>query len=511
MQNTANLGLKKPEGTDIVDISDLNGNMDKLDVEVTKLASTTENGRMSSADKVKLNGIAVSANNYVHPASHPATMITEDATHRFVTDAEKAGWNGKAGTAVATTSANGLMASADKIALNNSTGYGITAGTGAAYTVTLSPAPSSLAAGLRITVKFHAANTTTTPTINVNGLGVKTIVRPSGAVPVGFIKAAVYTLVYDGTAFTLQGEGGEYGTATAANVLAGKTIGTESGLVTGTMPDKGAITITPGQTAQAIPAGYHNGSGTVPAVSFDAAKVLSDTTIAGKKGTMPNRSGVSTGNVGVTAGGNGNLWLNTPEGYYNPTASVHAYDPNFVAGNIPADKNIFGVQGSIPRRGAYTDAISTGWDGNVLYVRFPQGVYQTNGGEGYPEITVSAPQARADGNIIPSNIRKGVWVYGVVGELEEGKKYASGTVMGDGNFITVNGLSFMPRMIRAHHQQDNGYSYFSILCADFYCLLSRNDATGVVYFSSQGDGSVHNGGFKLVAGNDDLWTWEAWG
>lgn len=41
--------------------------------------------------KAKLEGIT----GYVHPASHPATMITEDATHRFATDAEKAAWNAK--------------------------------------------------------------------------------------------------------------------------------------------------------------------------------------------------------------------------------------------------------------------------------------------------------------------------------------------------------------------------------------------------------------------------------
>ena len=32
---------------------------------------------------------------YVHPSSHAATMITEDTTHRFVTDAEKTTWNNK--------------------------------------------------------------------------------------------------------------------------------------------------------------------------------------------------------------------------------------------------------------------------------------------------------------------------------------------------------------------------------------------------------------------------------
>ena len=32
---------------------------------------------------------------YTHPSTHPATMITEDSTHRFVTDAEKNKWNEK--------------------------------------------------------------------------------------------------------------------------------------------------------------------------------------------------------------------------------------------------------------------------------------------------------------------------------------------------------------------------------------------------------------------------------
>ena len=41
---------------------------------------------------------------------HPASKITQDASHRFVTDAEKAVYNAKASTAVATTAANGLMA-----------------------------------------------------------------------------------------------------------------------------------------------------------------------------------------------------------------------------------------------------------------------------------------------------------------------------------------------------------------------------------------------------------------
>ena len=87
----------------------------------TAVATTTANGLMTSAMVTKLNGIAAGANAYTHPTTHPASMITPDATRRFVTDTQISTWNAKAGTAVATTSANGLMSASDKVKLNNST------------------------------------------------------------------------------------------------------------------------------------------------------------------------------------------------------------------------------------------------------------------------------------------------------------------------------------------------------------------------------------------------------
>ena len=40
--------------------------------------------------------VTITGTVYTHPSSHPASMITEDATHRFVSDAEKTAWNNKA-------------------------------------------------------------------------------------------------------------------------------------------------------------------------------------------------------------------------------------------------------------------------------------------------------------------------------------------------------------------------------------------------------------------------------
>lgn len=48
--------------------------------------------------KSKLDGIAYGANNYIHPTSHPATIITEDTSHRFVSDEEKNKWNNNSGS-----------------------------------------------------------------------------------------------------------------------------------------------------------------------------------------------------------------------------------------------------------------------------------------------------------------------------------------------------------------------------------------------------------------------------
>ena len=59
----------------------------------TELATASRNGLMSATYAKKLDGIETGANKYIHPTSHPATIITQDSTHRFVTDAEKTLWN----------------------------------------------------------------------------------------------------------------------------------------------------------------------------------------------------------------------------------------------------------------------------------------------------------------------------------------------------------------------------------------------------------------------------------
>ena len=76
------------------------------------VVTSTANGLMSYDMFNKLNGIEAGANKYIHPTSHPASMITQDANYRFVSDTEKSNWNAKETTTGAQTKANTAEANA---------------------------------------------------------------------------------------------------------------------------------------------------------------------------------------------------------------------------------------------------------------------------------------------------------------------------------------------------------------------------------------------------------------
>ncbi|HUP13106.1 MAG TPA: hypothetical protein VM187_12855, partial [Niastella sp.] len=82
--------------------------------------------------------------------------------------------------------------------------YAADAGANDSYVISLSPAPVSYTTGMMIVFKANTQNTTGC-TINVNSLGVKTIVKRVNTTPAtGDILASMLCwLVYDGTNFVL--------------------------------------------------------------------------------------------------------------------------------------------------------------------------------------------------------------------------------------------------------------------------------------------------------------------
>lgn len=120
----ANLVNGSPEALDTLkELSDALGNDPNFAATVAaqiggKVDKITDKGLSTedytTIEKSKLSGIAAGANNYQHPATHPASMVVQDSTHLFVTDTEKTTWENKADKTFATTAAAGLMSANDK-------------------------------------------------------------------------------------------------------------------------------------------------------------------------------------------------------------------------------------------------------------------------------------------------------------------------------------------------------------------------------------------------------------
>jgi len=252
-------------------------------------------------------------------------------------------------------------------------GYANATGSANTYAVTLTPAPTAYTEGMAIAVKINADNTGAS-TINVNSLGAKSIKKANGNdVSVGNLKTgSIYTLRYNGTNFILQGSDAA-GNAIPADVLSGKTFTNDAGDQTGTMTNKvgSATVITPGTADQTIPQGYYGGATGDGKVLGDsdlvASNIKNGVDIFGVTGSFPNDGTAGTGDVlsGKT--------------FYNSSATKQT--------------------GTMTNRGAYN--ITPG----ASNVTIPAG-YHNGAGVVY-----------GDSDLVASNIKNGVDIFGVTGSF----------------------------------------------------------------------------------------------
>ena len=122
-----------------------------------KVDKVTGKSLLSDAEITRLATLA----NYTHPANHPPSIITQDGSNRFVTDAEKSAWNAKQ-NALGFTAEN----SANK---NNANGY---AGLDSAGKVPLSQINDALLGSVNFKGTFNAAtNVPAIPTATSSNKG----------------------------------------------------------------------------------------------------------------------------------------------------------------------------------------------------------------------------------------------------------------------------------------------------------------------------------------------------
>lgn len=229
--NTANLNLFKYGSTDgarTFNIDEaLNANWDKIDEAVAKKYTKASTGipeqDLDSAVKAALGKARTALQNVTKADVGLGNVDNTSDASKPISEAQAAKF-GEVEGALTTHKADNVSHDT----------YVTCATSSATAEKVVTATDFTLVEGARITVKFANANTATTPTLKINTEVAKPIVKADGTAFKN-IKAGVYSFVYSGLNFTVQGEGGEYGTATASDVLAGKTIGTENGVVPGTL------------------------------------------------------------------------------------------------------------------------------------------------------------------------------------------------------------------------------------------------------------------------------------
>lgn len=153
--------------------------------------------------------------------------------------------------------------------------YQVAGGTATAITLTIA---ETLENNLPVNFECSANNSGSATTINT-----KPFYKPGGTSAPTLIDGKYYTAIYNlaGDCFFLKASA--EGNSVVGDVLATKTFSNDSdtGLI-GTMPNRGAVTLTPSGSDQAILAGYHNGSGKVSAITLTAGEnyILRDQTSA---------------------------------------------------------------------------------------------------------------------------------------------------------------------------------------------------------------------------------------
>lgn len=331
--------------------------------------------------------------------------------------------------------------------------------TGAANTYAISsPVITDLKEGMAVSVKFHAASTGAS-TLNWCGLGAKAIKKVDGSNVINLKINGIYTLRYDGTNFILQGEGAS-GDATASDLLLGKKATTDAGEITGTMPNIGpevadTIELNSHNQEYTIPLGKHSGLRKIKAVitNLAASVIKAGTTVGGVVGTF--------------------------------TDDATATDADVLAGKAYYRQGVKGNGAMVRRTGSvypgYEPALFRAAANGRLHMYIPKGAYidsRTDGAGGvdnqYPGVYFD------DANFIPSNIKKDVAMFGMIGTLPAGLQGASGTVWSTANgtqlpfynrganatqmypYFTVSGLNFKPKMIVARKVADYNNFYHNV-------------------------------------------------
>ena len=214
-------------------------------------------------------------------------------------------------------------------------------------------------------------------------------------------------------------------TAIASDILSGKTAYADGTKITGTMPNKGAVTATLNTTTTSytIPSGYHNGSGKVsittetksvtPTTSTQtitptSGKVLSSVSV----GAIPNQKNANN----ITVSGS---TVTIPSGYYSVAATKSISTATQATPSITVNASGL-ITATATQTAGYVVAGTKSATSQLAFQAAktitPNTVDQIAVSSGYyvgGNVTV-----KGDSNLVAANIKSGTSIFGVTGTYE---------------------------------------------------------------------------------------------
>lgn len=326
--------------------------------------------------------------------------------------------------------------------------------------------------------------------------------------------------------------------ASAAQIRNGRKAFVNGKEVIGTLPVQatGPQTVTPGRTNIVKPAGIYDGDITIVGDSdlvsgnirsgvnifgVQGSSTVVDTStgtagpgdmLSGKKafvngkevlGTIPNRGAGGTVTPGTTD-------QTKPAGYYSSAITIKG-DPDLVSGNIRAGVNIFGVSGKSTvvdtadanLNPAYLLTGYSGYDDGVLKT----GTMPNRGAPTWTPKTTNQTLAAGyysggtivgDPDLVSSNIRKGINIFGVNGSL---RPAAMGTVTTEREGFFDISLGFKPAAVFLQ-RRPSGTSSDDIVVAVYKTDGATNDVySAFIWDKWKGYMAMRHIGTRYVAGS----------
>lgn len=233
------------------------------------------------------------------------------------------------------------------------------------------------------------------------------------------------------------------------------------------------------------------------------------TTINGKKLYKPNTTIAPT----LIAGKAYSIWYNQSSDcfFIKASADGSATSDKVLAGETFSNENDTGLTGAIPSKSAQTYTPGTS-NQTIAANQFLSGIQTILG----------------DPDLIASNIKKGINIFGVIGTLDVaslgGRMFASGTVLATGSVATVTGLAFTPSFAFGWMTETDTLNPSTYVQA--FLMKSTNFAIGsnsynrcvLTYHPSGGpkayyynDSNVISNGFSCRTDRPQNYNWIAFG